>query len=275
MPSFSPSPPSHNTWDEKEPKHVHMCAEFCKRLVDALYHTHSRGIQSKGLVCFRSSEDAATPNTRFATDTRPFVQTLKRFTCGVHVLHGVSPTEVVDGELITSDRTKNTWILLELNSSFDPREECAYHMYDLRPWSPTRMLSRALDLWSDDMTNLFAVTRSNGWFSTSAQDRFNIMEDLLMLRLPFLQARRHTTLGMRKSQNTSTCVPNFANALWTHSTILTQEASNPRALCVLDPLRMLPRLTLDLPQTRDLLFKRSSTLLVESTSFMEFHRPRW
>ena len=142
LPSFL-RPPSHNTSDGTAPKHVHTCAEFCKRLVDALYHTHSRGTQSKGLVCFRSLDDAATPNTLFATDTRPFVQTLKRFTCGVHVLHGVSPTNVVDWELITCDRTKNTWILLELNSSFHPRQECAYHMYDLRPRSVAWMLSQA------------------------------------------------------------------------------------------------------------------------------------
>ena len=134
-------PPSHNTPDEKLPKHVHTCAEFCKRLVDALHHTHSRGTQSRGLVCSRSFDDAGTPETPFPTDTRPFVQTPKRFTCGVHVLHGVSPTRVVDGQLITCDQTKNTWILLELNYSFHPREECAYHMYDFPPRSVARMLS--------------------------------------------------------------------------------------------------------------------------------------
>ena len=96
-------PSSHNTSDEKAPKHSHRCAEFCKRVVDALYHTHSRSTTSKGLVCLRSFDDAATPNTLFATDTRPFVKTLKRFTCGVHVLHGVLRTKVGDGELITCD----------------------------------------------------------------------------------------------------------------------------------------------------------------------------
>ena len=134
MPFFL-HPPSHNTWDEKAPKHVHTCAEFCKRLVDALYHTHSKGTQFKALVCSGSFDDAATPTTLFATDKRPLFQTLKRCTCGVHVLHGVSPTKVVDGELMTCHRTKNTWILLELNTSFHPREERAYDMYGFRPWS--------------------------------------------------------------------------------------------------------------------------------------------
>ena len=135
-------PPSHKTWHEKAPKHVRTCAEFCKRLVDPLYH-HSRGTQSKGFVCFRSFDHAATPNTLFATDTRPFVQTLNRFTCGVHVLHGVSPTKVVDWEPIKCNRTKNTWIVLELHSSFHPREERAHHTYDFRPRSAAWMLSQA------------------------------------------------------------------------------------------------------------------------------------
>ena len=134
-------PPSHNTWDEKAPKHFHKCARFGKHLVDALYHTESAGTPSEGVLCFRSFDDVATPNTLFTTDTIPFFQKLKRFTCGVHVLHGVSQTKMIDGELITCDRTKNTSILLELNSSFHPRGACAYHMYDFPPRSVAWMFS--------------------------------------------------------------------------------------------------------------------------------------
>ena len=79
-------PLSHNTWADKAPKHVHTCAEFYKHLVDALDHTHSRGTPSNHLVCFRSFDGTATPRTLFATHTTPFVQRVKRFTCGVHVL---------------------------------------------------------------------------------------------------------------------------------------------------------------------------------------------
>ena len=96
----------------------------------------------------------------------------------------------------------------------------------------------SLDIWSDDMTNLFAVTHSNQWFSTSAQDPFNIMEDLLMLRLPFfLRPPSHNTWDQRAQKHVHTCVK-FCKRLQTHSIILTQEALNPRALCALDPLTM-------------------------------------
>ena len=135
-------PPSHNTRDEQAQKNVHICAEFCKYIVDTLYHTHSRGNQSKNLVCFRSFDDAATPNTLFAKDGRPSFQTLQRFTCGVHVPHKVSPTKVVDGELIKCHQTRTAWILLELSSSFYPREECTSHTYGFRPRSVALMLSR-------------------------------------------------------------------------------------------------------------------------------------
>ena len=133
-------PPTHNTWDDKSLKYVRTCAEFCKRLVDALHHVHSRGVTSKGFVCFRAIDDAVTPNTVFATDTRPFIQTLKRFASCVHVLYGVSPTKIINGELTTSSPSRRTWILLEPNSSYHPREECSSRAYDFRPRSVSWML---------------------------------------------------------------------------------------------------------------------------------------
>ena len=132
--------PTHNIWDNKSPKYVHTCAEICKRLVDALYHVHSGGVTSKGFVCFRAIEDAVTPDTVFASDTRPFIQTLKRFVSCVHVLVGVPPTKVVNGELTTRSPSRSTWILLELDSSHHPRKECFYRAYDFRPRSVSWML---------------------------------------------------------------------------------------------------------------------------------------
>ena len=53
-----------------------------------------------------------------------------------------------------------------------------------------RVLEKAfkptLDLWGDALTNDLSVTQSNGWYSSSASNSFDMMEDLLSLRRPFL-----------------------------------------------------------------------------------------
>ena len=83
-------------------------------------------------------------------------------------------------------------ISLELKIAYDssrsmPSANCLESVF-------CKCFTPGLDIWSDDKTKLLAVTRSNGWFSTSAQDPFTIMEDLLMLRLPlFLRPPSHNT----------------------------------------------------------------------------------
>ena len=93
-------------------------------------------------MCFKAIDDPWSPNTVFATDRCPLIQTVKRFKAGVRVRCGVSPTKVVDGKLTISGQSRNTWILLELNSSDHPSEECCYRSHDFRPGSVSWMLKQ-------------------------------------------------------------------------------------------------------------------------------------
>ena len=114
-----------------------------------------------------------------------FLQVIKIFSACVHILLGVSPTKIVQGELTTCPPTRNAWILPELNSAFHPRDDSSYYLHDFCPGSMSWMVSqtsasslqKSLGSFTFDVRCDYINQESKNWSPPSSQPTVTALAD--------------------------------------------------------------------------------------------------